>query len=74
MPKVQGVSYRDNWKAHESVDVKALAAAVANGSVPATFLVPNMTALNQFARATKGAQKVPGVRVWNDRQVTARTA
>jgi hypothetical protein len=74
MPKVQGVSYRDNWKAHESVDVKALAAAVAAGTVPSTFLVPNMVALNQFARATKGTQQVPGVKVWNDRQVTARTA
>ena len=72
MPKVQGVTYRDNWKVHEDVDVKALAAAVAAGSVSRIFLVPNMTALNQFARATKGTEKVPGVRVWNDRQVAAR--
>lgn len=74
MPKVQGVSYRDNWKAHEIVDVKALAAAVAAGTVPSTFVVPNMVALNQFARATKGTQHIPGVKVWNDRQVTARTS
>ncbi len=74
MPKVQGVSYRDNWKAHPDVDVKALAAAVAAGTVPPTFLVPNMTAINQMVRATKGTQPIPGVKQWNDRQVTARTA
>jgi hypothetical protein len=73
-PKVQGVSYRDNWKAHEAVDIKALAAAVAAGTVPSTLLLPNMTALNQIARATKGTHAIPGVKVYNDRQVTARTA
>ena len=72
MPKVQGVTYRDNWKAHEDVDIKALAAAVAAGTVPTTFLLPNMTALNQFAKATKGTQKIAGVRIWNDRQIAAR--
>jgi hypothetical protein len=72
MPKVEGVTYRDNWKAADVVDVKALAAAVAAGTVPTTFLLPNMTALNQFARATKGTQVIPGVKVWNDRQIAAR--
>jgi hypothetical protein len=72
VPKVQGVTYRDNWKAHPEIDVKALAAAVANGSAPVTFLTVNMTAINQFARATQGAQAVPGVRWFNDRQIAAR--
>lgn len=72
VPKVQGVTYRDNWKAHPAVDIKALAAAVAAGNVPTTFLVPDMTAINQFARATKGTHPVPGIRFFNDRQVTAR--
>ncbi len=72
MPKVQGVTYRDNWKAAPGVDVKALAAAVASGAAPATFLEPNMTAINQFARATVGAQPVPGIRFFNDRQIAAR--
>lgn len=70
--KVQGVTYRDNWKAHPSVNVKALAAAVAAGTVPETFLTVNMTAINQFARATHGAQPVPGVKFYNDRQIAAR--
>lgn len=72
VPKVQGVTYRDNWKAHPTVNVKALAAAVAAGTVPETFLVVNMTAINQFARATHGAQPVAGVRFFNDRQIAAR--
>lgn len=72
MPKVQGVTYRDQWKAHPEIDVRALAAAVANGSVSPTFLTPNMTAINQFARATQGLQPVAGVKFWNDRQIAAR--
>lgn len=72
MPKVQGVTYRDQWKAHDQVDVRALARAVADGIAPPTLLLPNMTALNQMARATQGTQKVPGVRFWNDRQIAAR--
>jgi hypothetical protein len=72
VPKVDGISYRDSWKAHPTVDIKALAAAVAAGSVPVTFLQPNMTAINQFGRATQGAQPVPGVRFYNDRQIAAR--
>lgn len=71
MPKVQGVTYRDNWKAHPEINVKALAAAVANGTAPVTFLQPNMTAINQWARATQGGQTIPGVRVFNDRQIAA---
>lgn len=72
VPKVQGVTYRDNWKAHPAVDVRKLAAAVAAGTVPVTFLTVNLTAINQFARATHGAQPVPGVRFFNDRQIVAR--
>lgn len=72
VPKVQGVTYRDNWKAHPSIDVKALAAAVASGAVPVTFLTPNLTAINNFARATHGGHPVPGIRWFNDRQVVAR--
>ena len=72
VPKVQGVTYRSTWKAHDVIDVKALAGAVAAGSVPPGFLTPNLTAINQFARATQGAQAVPGVRFYEDRQIAAR--
>lgn len=72
MPKVHGITYRDQWKAHPEIDVKKLAAAVAAGAVPVTFLLPNLTAINQFARSTQGTQIVPGVRFFNDRQIAAR--
>lgn len=72
MPKVQGLSYRDNWKAHPTVDVKALAGAVACGKAPITFLTPNMTALNAYARSTQGTATVPGVRFFNDRTIAAK--
>ncbi len=72
VPKVDGITYRDNWKAHPSIDIKALAAAVAAGTVPVTFLTPNLTAINQYGRASQGTQPVPGVRWFNDRQIAAR--
>lgn len=72
VPKVDGIAYRDNWKAHPSIDIKALAAAVAAGTAPVTFLTPNFTAINQFGRSTQGAQSVPGIRWFNDRQIAAR--
>jgi hypothetical protein len=72
MPKVAGVSYSDRWEAHPAINVRQLAAAVAAGTVPPTFLVPDMTAINAFARATKGTQAVPGVKFWNNRRVSAR--
>lgn len=72
VPTVQGVVYRDNWKAHPGINLKQLAAAVASGAAPESFLVANMTAINQWARATKGGQSIPGIRVINDRQVASR--
>jgi ribosome-binding ATPase YchF (GTP1/OBG family) len=72
MPKVQGVTYRDQWKAHPDINLLTLAAAVASGDAPLTFLTPNLTAINQFARATQGTQSVAGVRFFNDRQIAAR--
>lgn len=72
MPKVQGIAYRSTWKAAPEIDVRKLAAAVAAGTVPVTFLTPNLTAINQYARATEGAQPVAGVRFYEDRQIAAR--
>ncbi len=71
-PKVQGVTYRDHWKAHPDINVRNLAAAVAAGHAPVTFLLPNLTAINQWARATQGGQTIDGIRTFNDRQIAAR--
>lgn len=72
VPKVEGITYRDNWTVHPDIDVKALARAVASGAAPANLLQPNMVALRAWAKATQGGQSLPGVRVVNDRQIAAR--
>lgn len=69
MPKVQGITYRDNWKVHPTIDIKALAAAVAAGTVGANLLLPNMPVLNKLAAAQPD---IPGVKFYNDRQIAAR--
>lgn len=62
--KADGISYRDQWSA-ECVDLMALVKAVASGTAPLYFLQANATALNTWARNSKGTEKVPGVRVTN---------
>jgi hypothetical protein len=42
-------------------DLMALVKAVAAGTQPITLVEPNMTALNQMARAAKSAMRIPGV-------------
>lgn len=70
-PKAAGVSFRDNWTA-EVTDLLALVGAVAGRQQPITLLLPNTTALNQLARALKGAMNVPGVRAVNERIAAQR--
>ena len=70
MPKVSGVVYKDAWKAG-SVDVKVLAKAVADGKLPATYLTPNMAAINARIRSSKGTEPIPGVKIVKERVVAA---
>jgi len=72
VPKVEGITYRDNWTVHPDIDVRLLARAVGCAAAPANFLLPNMVALRAWAKATQGGQALPGVRVVNDRQIAAR--
>lgn len=59
--KVEGVSFRENWKA-EVFDPKALLKAIMDGRVPMNVIEWNMTALNGLARSLKGQMNYPGVR------------
>lgn len=61
-PKVQGVSMVDTYGA-EVTDVKALCKSIAEGITPVHFVSPNMTAINQQARAMRESFNVPGCRV-----------
>jgi len=60
--KTEGVSYRKQYSA-EVVSLMDLVKAVASGTVPIAYLSANTTALNAWARSTKGSDTIPGVRV-----------
>ena len=57
MPKVDG-SYRSFYSA-EVVDASL---------IPRKYLIPDMSALNQIARASKGQEDIPGVRMITQRK------
>ena len=61
MTRNAGISYKDNWTAI----VKDIAL------VPREYLVPNMTALNGLAKATKGNLQISGVEFVNNRTVAS---
>ena len=69
-PKVEGISTRVTWHA-EVTDKAALIQAVAEGLVPDVVLEPDMTILNQQARALKDALNYPGVKAVSDQTVAA---
>lgn len=60
-----GTSVRENWQC-EVTDFAALVKAVFDGKAGAGWLEPNMTALRQWAKMTKGKETIPGVRVWDE--------
>lgn len=70
--KASGVSTRENWKARV-VDVKKLCAAVAKGTVPVTYVLPNESVLNARAKADRQTLNIPGVVPFNDPIVSGRT-
>ena len=72
-PKVEGLSYRQVWKA-EVVDLELLVAQAARDDRLLALLQPNPVALGQMARALKGRMKVPGVRVWSEQVAAAKGA
>lgn len=69
-PEAAGISYRTTWRA-EVTDLKALAAAVLAGTVPAEAIVANDKYLGQVAKSLKGSVNWPGVRWIADRTVAA---
>lgn len=69
--KVEGASYRDNWKA-EVTDLMALVKGVAAGTVPIAAIQANTKVLGQQAKSLQKELKWPGVRVWNEKVVAVR--
>lgn len=62
VPKVAGISYRENWNA-DVTDLLALVKAVADGKAPLAYLQANTVALGAAARSLKTElNRIPGVR------------
>ncbi len=60
--KAEGVYYTDRFSA-ECVDLMALVKSVAEGKTPICYLKADDVALNGWARATKGSEAIPGVKL-----------
>jgi hypothetical protein len=72
-PRAAGIGIRENWQA-EVTDLHALIRAAAeNPTAFAMYLQPNDQALRATAKATKGATKIPGVRIYDAGTVSARS-
>jgi hypothetical protein len=56
------------WQA-EVVDIRELCRAIASGTAPPTYVTPNIAALNGVARSTRGALKIPGVRIFEQTKI-----
>lgn len=71
--KAKGVIARRTYKAH-IFDIKKLAAAVANGQVPVSYILPNEQALNAAARSQGAelARFVPGVQAVEVNSISVR--
>jgi hypothetical protein len=62
---------RDNYKCVVK-DIRKLCAAVAKGTVPATYVLPHQVALDARARADRETLNIPGCVPFNDPVASAR--
>lgn len=69
-PKVAGIVRREVWKA-DVTDLAKLVKAAAENPQYLNLLLANNTALQQMAKALKGAMAIPGVRVYAESQIAA---
>jgi hypothetical protein len=75
-PEVQGISYRDNWKAawdgNAEEALKKLCAAIAAGDAPAALVSLNVAEANRIAKALKGDMRIPGIKAVNEQVIVRR--
>lgn len=71
-PRAEGISFRDRYFV-EVEDLRALAGAVAAGTVPVEAVLPNLVWLNGMARQLREQCRIPGVRIKRERIAVART-
>jgi membrane protein involved in colicin uptake len=72
-PKAAGVNVRKTYKARVT-DMKALLQAVIDGKVPEAVIEVNESVLNSQARSLKESMKYPGVEVYTEEGISARSA
>lgn len=70
--KAVGFTMIDNWKV-ESVDLVALVAAVAGGSVSMDAISANVPYLNSIAKSSSGKASIPGVKFKNEPYASGAT-
>jgi hypothetical protein len=70
--KASGVSTRENWKA-KVTDIKKLCGAIAKGTVPITYVLPNESVLNARAKADRQTLNIPGVQAYNEPIISGRS-
>jgi hypothetical protein len=70
--KASGIGTRENWKARVT-DIKKLCAAIAKGTVPPTYVLPNESVLNARAKADRGTMNIPGVVPYNEPIISGRS-
>ncbi len=71
-PKVDGLSYRDTYRA-QVFDLMTLIKAVAAGQQPMALLQVNQSALDGLARSLKTSMAIPGVQLVIDKTPVTRT-
>lgn len=77
-PKAKGISTRENWKAEvtslRDLVVAAAKALEAGDETLLGYLQADTVAIGKVAKALKAKTKIPGVRVYNDEILSARSA
>lgn len=69
--KAEGTAIRKVWKG-EVTDLAVLIKAITEGKAPITLIQANQVAVNNFAKAMKGAVEVPGLRQWEAAEMAVR--
>lgn len=62
-PKVKGISYTDDWQCR----------VVEPEKVPHDYWIIDVKKIEGVVRATKGTLQIPGVKIWKDRIIAARS-
>jgi hypothetical protein len=71
VPKVAGISSRENWK-WEVEDKQKLDRFVAANPMYSNLTVANSTAITSLVRSLKSATKIPGIKVWPETGIAGR--